>query len=107
MVSCPRNIAWMSDLFYPSGYLVNWVHLRRNGESGATISRGFGDRSVVQNFQVRKQCCFFWQVMVLKHVSLMYRCLGTPNEQTWPGVTKFSDFKASFPQVLTTNSLHR
>lgn len=24
--------------------------------------------------------------------------LGTPDEQTWPGVTSFPDFKASFPK---------
>jgi cyclin-dependent kinase len=24
--------------------------------------------------------------------------LGTPDEETWPGVTSFPDFKPSFPQ---------
>lgn len=28
----------------------------------------------------------------------MYRLLGTPNENTWPGVTAFPDFKTSFPK---------
>ena len=27
-----------------------------------------------------------------------YSLLGTPDEQTWPGVTSFPDFKASFPK---------
>ncbi|KAF1941701.1 Pkinase-domain-containing protein [Clathrospora elynae] len=28
----------------------------------------------------------------------IFRILGTPNEQDWPGVTSFPDFKASFPK---------
>lgn len=28
----------------------------------------------------------------------VFRLLGTPNEQTWPGVSSFPDFKPSFPQ---------
>jgi serine/threonine protein kinase len=29
---------------------------------------------------------------------LIFRQLGTPNEQTWPGVSKLPDFKSSFPK---------
>lgn len=28
----------------------------------------------------------------------IFRLLGTPDEQTWPGVTSFPDFKSSFPK---------
>src|SRR5271170_5932576 len=28
----------------------------------------------------------------------LFRVLGTPDEQTWPGVTTFPDFKSSFPK---------
>lgn len=28
----------------------------------------------------------------------LFRLLGTPDEQTWPGVTSFPDFKSSFPK---------
>ncbi|KAI5844380.1 kinase-like domain-containing protein [Morchella snyderi] len=28
----------------------------------------------------------------------IFRLLGTPDEDTWPGVTSFPDFKSSFPQ---------
>ena len=28
----------------------------------------------------------------------IFRVLGTPTEQEWPGVTSFPDFKASFPK---------
>jgi len=28
----------------------------------------------------------------------IFRILGTPNEQDWPGVTSFPDFKPSFPK---------
>ena len=28
----------------------------------------------------------------------IFRILGTPNEQDWPGVTSFPDFKESFPK---------
>ena len=27
----------------------------------------------------------------------IFRTLGTPNEETWPGVTKFPDYKSDFP----------
>ena len=30
-------------------------------------------------------------------LTLSSRLLGTPNEQQWPGVTSFPDFKSSFP----------
>ncbi|WOK92908.1 cell division control protein [Canna indica] len=37
----------------------------------------------------------------------IFRVLGTPNEQTWPGVTSLPDFKSSFPKwtpkVLATS----
>ncbi len=29
---------------------------------------------------------------------MMNRLLGTPDENTWPGVTSFPDFKSSFPK---------
>lgn len=28
----------------------------------------------------------------------IHRLLGTPDENTWPGVTSFPDFKATFPK---------
>jgi serine/threonine protein kinase len=28
----------------------------------------------------------------------IFRCLGTPNEEIWPGVSSFKDFKPTFPQ---------
>ena len=28
----------------------------------------------------------------------IFRLLGTPNEQTWPGVSQFADFKDTFPK---------
>lgn len=28
----------------------------------------------------------------------IFRTLGTPDEQTWPGVTKLPDYKAMFPR---------
>lgn len=28
----------------------------------------------------------------------VYRLLGTPTEQDWPGVTSFPDYKATFPK---------
>jgi len=28
----------------------------------------------------------------------IFRCLGTPNEETWPGVSSFKDYKPTFPQ---------
>ena len=27
----------------------------------------------------------------------IFRILGTPNEDTWPGVTKLRDYKSTFP----------
>jgi cyclin-dependent kinase 2 len=27
----------------------------------------------------------------------IFRILGTPNEETWPGVTKLRDYKSTFP----------
>ena len=40
-------------------------------------------------------------------VVMLYRLLGTPDEDIWPGVTSLPDFKASFPswhpKDLTSN----
>ncbi|GAB1609939.1 cyclin-dependent kinase 1-like [Argonauta hians] len=33
----------------------------------------------------------------------IFRTLSTPNEETWPGVTSFPDYKASFPQWKANN----
>jgi len=33
----------------------------------------------------------------------IFRILGTPNEDTWPGVTKLPDYKASFPTWKATD----
>ncbi|KAF2713512.1 glycoside hydrolase family 18 protein [Pleomassaria siparia CBS 279.74] len=33
----------------------------------------------------------------------IFRILGTPNEQDWPGVTSFPDFKSSFPKWNRTD----
>lgn len=37
-------------------------------------------------------CSFFF--------SLQWRIMGTPNEDTWPGVTSLPDFKSAFPKWL-------
>jgi cyclin-dependent kinase len=29
---------------------------------------------------------------------ILHRLLGTPDEETWPGVTTFPDYKTSFPR---------
>lgn len=29
---------------------------------------------------------------------MQYRVMGTPTEDTWPGVTSLPDFKSSFPK---------
>jgi cyclin-dependent kinase 2 len=33
----------------------------------------------------------------------IFRTLGTPNEETWPGVTSLPDFKSAFPKWPTKN----
>jgi len=33
----------------------------------------------------------------------IFRCLGTPTEETWPGVSNFKDFKPTFPQWIGNN----
>lgn len=33
----------------------------------------------------------------------LFRVLGTPSEQEWPGVTSFPDFKPSFPKWNPTD----
>ena len=32
------------------------------------------------------------------HTDNVHRVLGTPDEESWPGVTSFPDFKSSFPR---------
>ncbi len=32
----------------------------------------------------------------------IFRILGTPNEETWPGVTKLRDYKLTFPNWPST-----
>jgi hypothetical protein len=36
-------------------------------------------------------------------VNMHYRVLGTPNENTWPGVSQFPDYKTTFPQWQATD----
>jgi len=31
-------------------------------------------------------------------LTCQYRILGTPNEETWPGVTQLPDYKDTFPR---------
>ena len=38
------------------------------------------------------------RVQEIDELFKMFRVLGTPNEQLWPGVSKFPDFKATFPK---------
>jgi len=33
----------------------------------------------------------------------IFRCLGTPTEELWPGVSNFKDFKPTFPQWIGNN----
>ena len=46
-------------------------------------SRSFGKPMIIP---MRRRC------------SWIYSVLGTPDENTWPGVTSFPDFKSSFPK---------
>jgi len=32
----------------------------------------------------------------------IFQCYGTPNEKSWPGITKLPDFKMTFPQFKGT-----
>ncbi|XP_065028821.1 cell division control protein 2 homolog A-like isoform X2 [Musa acuminata AAA Group] len=36
----------------------------------------------------------------------IFRILGTPNEEIWPGVTSLPDFKSAFPKWLPKKMLH-
>ncbi len=65
--------------------MVCRLHLWRNGQEERSISRqdlsspySLGDSEIDQLFKV-------------------FRLLGTPSEEVWPGVTSLPDYKESFP----------
>lgn len=39
----------------------------------------------------------------MRHLLTCSSILGTPNEQDWPGVTSFPDYKPSFPKWARIN----
>ena len=54
-----------------------------------------GDSEIDEIFKIfRYACSHVYLTQLLTKSSI----LGTPNEQDWPGVTSFPDFKPSFPK---------
>lgn len=55
-----------------------------------------GDSEIDEIFKIFKYVCM--PSSMSRYANLCYRLLGTPDENTWPGVTSFPDFKTSFPK---------
>lgn len=58
-----------------------------------------GDSEIDEIFKIfRYVVSLLHTVITFTDYYVHYRLLGTPDEDTWPGVTSFPDFKPSFPQ---------
>ncbi len=55
----------------------------------------------VRLFQMTKQPLFPGDSEI-DQIFRVFRLLGTPNEQVWPGVGQLPDFKSTFPQWSRT-----
>ena len=43
-------------------------------------------------------CLYAALMQEIDELFKIFRLLGTPNEQTWPGVSQLADFSSTFPQ---------
>jgi cyclin-dependent kinase len=60
-----------------------------------------GDSEIDEIFKIFRYACSLWQLLVECHLLihvLHHRLLGTPDENIWPGVTSFPDYKPTFPK---------
>ena len=74
MVSCARNFIRSNTLLNPRRFMVNWLHICRDGQGSPLFP---GDSEIDQLFRI-------------------FRTKGTPTEQIWPGVGKLPDVKDKF-----------
>jgi len=47
----------------------------------------------------------FHKKVFIFHLTYYYRTLGTPTDETWPGVVSLPEFKSSFPRWKQSNDL--
>jgi serine/threonine protein kinase len=119
LVPRTRSSTRLAPLFHRDWYVVCWMHLRRNGNArNPAVPWRLRDWSDIQNFQVimssflslaafvrsffarwrsgtglaSEDCCECWPIFS------KCRILGTPSEDSWPGVSSLPDYKPTFPQ---------
>lgn len=102
MVSCSRSTTGLSSLFNSNRHLEYWLYFCWDDHETSLISRRFGDWSVVSYFSVCSEFKLNW-VVDLVIFSVLYRTLGTPTEETWPGVSQLPDYKPTFPNWKSNN----
>ena len=49
-------------------------------------------------FELAQGKCFFCGDSEIDQLFKIFKILGTPNEKTWPDVTKLKDMKGTFPR---------
>lgn len=70
-----------------------------------------GDSEIDELFKIFRSACCILKIAFLQfgivasclifvNLCYHYRIMGTPNEETWPGVTSLPDFKTAFPKWL-------
>ena len=93
-----ENIRIFSFSF--SWCLVCRLYICWNVYKKTIISRWFRNRSTLSHFSVGKTLSF-------KHwdSNLFCSTLGTPTDETWPGVVSLPEFKSSFPRWKQSNDL--
>jgi cyclin-dependent kinase len=59
-----------------------------------------GDSEIDQIFRIFRYVDFLTRIVPLstQRLHTERRILGTPNEETWPGVKQLPDYKPTFPQ---------
>lgn len=60
-----------------------------------------GDSEIDEIFKIFRYVLRFMAVMelaLLRQLTLQFSLLGTPDDEIWPGVSSFPDFKPTFPK---------
>lgn len=99
MVSSTGNSPWWPAILHGRWHVVCWMYLCRNVYPQTHLSWWFRNRWDLQDIPV---CSTAYSPR--RTFNHRFSLLGTPDENTWPGVTSFPDFKSSFPKWYRDHS---
>ena len=100
MVPPSWDLIGMQDIRPTCGHVGRGCHPSRDGYQETSLSRGLWSRRNFQNIPVAKYEIIgdvWWLHWAGLICDFLLRVLGTPNEDTWPGVSCLQDWNESFP----------